>query len=285
MALIARYPGTCAVCRRPFPEGASIDWDRQTKRARHAACAPEVATAVAASRAVDADVAIPAPEGLTYLPFQRAGIVFCLDRFGYNWGQGEGSATRRLSTAAGAAQGGQGESRQGTYAGGTSEGGGLDPSHRADARVAAQGQRSNAGGHAAPSGPASSSQGPSRETEGLGTELAGGERPTPNTASRDGGGAPQAHRVRPRISDPDAGTRNIASTPEALQGGLRQSSDEDRRGARRTIPSTETEAPGGPAENRNLDSTRMAGHSSRAREGGDAIPSRGGAALIADEMG
>ena len=36
----------------------------------------------AASRAVSVDVDIPAPEGLSYMPFQRAGIVFALNVFG-----------------------------------------------------------------------------------------------------------------------------------------------------------------------------------------------------------
>jgi len=33
-----------------------------------------------ASRATDADIDIPHPDGLEYLPFQRAGIAYCLDR-------------------------------------------------------------------------------------------------------------------------------------------------------------------------------------------------------------
>jgi len=41
------------------------------------------AKALAASRATDADVEIPAPAGLEYLPFQKAGIVYCLRKFGY----------------------------------------------------------------------------------------------------------------------------------------------------------------------------------------------------------
>jgi SWI/SNF-related matrix-associated actin-dependent regulator 1 of chromatin subfamily A len=36
------------------------------------------ATAIAASRAIDATVAIPAPEGMEYMPFQKAGIVRAL---------------------------------------------------------------------------------------------------------------------------------------------------------------------------------------------------------------
>lgn len=42
----------------------------------------ERADAVVASRANDADIDIPCPEGLAYLPYQRAGIVFALKLFG-----------------------------------------------------------------------------------------------------------------------------------------------------------------------------------------------------------
>lgn len=38
--------------------------------------------AIAASRATDADVDIPRPDGLEYMPFQRAGILFILKAFG-----------------------------------------------------------------------------------------------------------------------------------------------------------------------------------------------------------
>jgi SNF2 family DNA or RNA helicase len=38
------------------------------------------AASIAASRATDADRALPVPDGLSYLPFQRAGIAFGLDR-------------------------------------------------------------------------------------------------------------------------------------------------------------------------------------------------------------
>lgn len=37
---------------------------------------------LAASRATDSDLPLPVPEGLSYLPFQRAGIAFALRMFG-----------------------------------------------------------------------------------------------------------------------------------------------------------------------------------------------------------
>lgn len=43
---------------------------------------PEGAAAVAASHAIDADIDIPVPPGLSYLPFQKAGVLYCLKKFG-----------------------------------------------------------------------------------------------------------------------------------------------------------------------------------------------------------
>jgi SWI/SNF-related matrix-associated actin-dependent regulator of chromatin subfamily A-like protein 1 len=38
--------------------------------------------AISASRATDSNINIPAPEGLQYLPYQKAGIAFMLQVFG-----------------------------------------------------------------------------------------------------------------------------------------------------------------------------------------------------------
>ena len=45
-------------------------------------CAQKSRASVEASRAANAYIDIPCPEGLEYLPFQRAGIVYCLGVFG-----------------------------------------------------------------------------------------------------------------------------------------------------------------------------------------------------------
>jgi SWI/SNF-related matrix-associated actin-dependent regulator 1 of chromatin subfamily A len=49
-------------------------------QAKAAAAAIAKAAAIEASKATDADIQIPAPEGLSYLPFQRAGIAYALSR-------------------------------------------------------------------------------------------------------------------------------------------------------------------------------------------------------------
>ncbi len=67
-----------------FDEGPDdgVDLEAAFWRAARAYRDPEGAAAVAASHAVDADIEIPTPPGLSYLPFQKAGVLYCLKKFG-----------------------------------------------------------------------------------------------------------------------------------------------------------------------------------------------------------
>lgn len=62
-------PAIAAKLRNP----EQLQRAQQQEQEQHAAT-------VVLSRAADADVALPAPDGLAYLPFQRAGIQYALDR-------------------------------------------------------------------------------------------------------------------------------------------------------------------------------------------------------------
>ena len=92
----ARFVFACAFTEKDTAKTAGFRWDPTTKEwwtddaaraARLRGYADEVATealasavkALEASRATDAAVDLPVPTGLTYLPFQRAGIVYALD--------------------------------------------------------------------------------------------------------------------------------------------------------------------------------------------------------------
>lgn len=57
-----------------------VNWWRPVDAAAAQAEQAKANETAAASRAVDADVAIPAPAGLSYLPYQRAGIKFASER-------------------------------------------------------------------------------------------------------------------------------------------------------------------------------------------------------------
>lgn len=52
------------------------------------------AEAIASSRATDADLAIPCPDGLEYMGFQRAGIAYAIERFNSATEGGDANSSR-----------------------------------------------------------------------------------------------------------------------------------------------------------------------------------------------
>jgi len=97
------YVAVCPFMEREIPKSAGLRWNPGDKRwetadwriaarlesycdagARAAIERDRGGTqaAVDASRAQDAEIEIPVPEGLSYLPFQRAGIAYALRIFG-----------------------------------------------------------------------------------------------------------------------------------------------------------------------------------------------------------
>lgn len=85
MIIVSKFPGTCRICGAPIAVGDRVSWTKGELGADHAACTPDgkaVEQVAAASRATDAEIDIPAPDGLAYMPFQRAGIAYALPRKG-----------------------------------------------------------------------------------------------------------------------------------------------------------------------------------------------------------
>jgi SNF2 family DNA or RNA helicase len=81
MLITSKFPGMCLVCAKVILVGDRVSWTKGVKGASHALCSPEgqaLAEKIAPSAAVDADIAIPAPDGKTYLPYQKAGIAYAL---------------------------------------------------------------------------------------------------------------------------------------------------------------------------------------------------------------
>jgi SWI/SNF-related matrix-associated actin-dependent regulator 1 of chromatin subfamily A len=96
-----RFIAISTFAEKDIPKSAGFRWDRELKawctgdrlvaakladyaddtcREELAAAATERTEALAASRAVDADIDVPCPEGLEYRPYQRAGIAFASAR-------------------------------------------------------------------------------------------------------------------------------------------------------------------------------------------------------------
>lgn len=95
------FRALCSFIEKDIPKAAGFRWNPARKvwytgdaerarrlqdyadsAARHALAGTEAARseAIAASKAADADIDIPAPPGLNYLPYQRAGIAYALKR-------------------------------------------------------------------------------------------------------------------------------------------------------------------------------------------------------------
>jgi SWI/SNF-related matrix-associated actin-dependent regulator 1 of chromatin subfamily A len=85
MLITAKWPSKCLVCSLAIAAGESVSWNRGIKGVSHAKCTDEgktVAAAIETSWATDAEITAPAPDGLSYLPYQRAGISYALNRAG-----------------------------------------------------------------------------------------------------------------------------------------------------------------------------------------------------------
>lgn len=96
----SRYIAKCSFLQKELVKSAGFRWDRDNKvwfttdpsvaaslvdpearrlaEERRAQMAVEKKQAIEDSRAQDADVELPVPDGLAYLPYQRAGIAFAL---------------------------------------------------------------------------------------------------------------------------------------------------------------------------------------------------------------
>lgn len=89
MLIPARYPGKCKLCGEAIEVGDPISWQKGDRTVAHAACSSEgraIAQSAEASRATDSDVELAAPDGLSYMPFQKAGIAYALPRSGVIFG-------------------------------------------------------------------------------------------------------------------------------------------------------------------------------------------------------
>jgi SWI/SNF-related matrix-associated actin-dependent regulator 1 of chromatin subfamily A len=92
--ITSKYSGICPHCMRAIKIGDRICWTKDKPQGMvgvrpsyvsHALCSNEgreLNIKVEASRATDSDAYLVAPEGLEYLPFQKAGIVYSLRRNG-----------------------------------------------------------------------------------------------------------------------------------------------------------------------------------------------------------
>jgi SWI/SNF-related matrix-associated actin-dependent regulator 1 of chromatin subfamily A len=85
MIITAKFPSGCTTCGRKVEPGDRVSWVKGVKGVSHVQCSTEgkaLAQAVETSRATDVVGEFPSPEGLDFLPYQRAGIAFALGKSG-----------------------------------------------------------------------------------------------------------------------------------------------------------------------------------------------------------
>ena len=252
-----------------------------------------IAQQITASRATDVSIDVPCPEGLAYLGFQKAGIVYCLRRFGvdlsaiplYNGDRkGGNNANGNIPENDGHERTGAasscivpvtrstGESKGQTHDSGTGrgleeEGIGGDVSANARSRCEAETSCGTETGERTVWGELLRRQRADNNSE------SGGDSSPINNAGGNCG-----------ISGQDQRTRNATQDPDVLQSGCGISEAENSsRNRRAESPPVET-ARERPKENGSLAGARMAGTQDKTQiEKGGQYPSRG--VLIADEMG
>lgn len=89
MLISAKFNSKCSACGDHIAQGELISWTKGSRAVFHAGCSAEgqaAARAQQASRATDADVELACPDGLSYLPYQRAGIAYAIGRKGVLFG-------------------------------------------------------------------------------------------------------------------------------------------------------------------------------------------------------
>ena len=75
----------CCNCKEVVSKGSRISYDKPNHRISHALCSEEGKEAdkhIQLSKAISSDIDYPIPAGLSYKPFQKAGIHFALQRIG-----------------------------------------------------------------------------------------------------------------------------------------------------------------------------------------------------------
>lgn len=79
MILRITFAAVCVACQEPIEAGEMVSYAPAKRQYSHEECSEEgqtLASHLQESQAVDTDLHVPAPEGLSYLPYQRAGIAY-----------------------------------------------------------------------------------------------------------------------------------------------------------------------------------------------------------------
>lgn len=246
--------------------------------------------AIESSRATDADIQIPCPEGLAYLPFQKAGIRYCLAKFGLLDPLKRttmGHAKRNLQEDTESTGSGTIKFSLGSTSG--SQGKGIEDLKRNSQRSGLEkesiGSDSGKNARSGHSGEASCSvKGGESEAR---NQLQRRERPTTNTDSDSRRSDPETDGIHSGIRGQNLRTQHGSQSSEQLQNRLCESGYNDSSGVGRSSPRGDEQVGSGQQEDSGSSSTRMECYSSETRKGGNTGPfvARQSGVMICDEMG
>ena len=265
-------------------------------------CAAQISNIVTArvqtaqlSSATDAAIDVPAPDGLAYLPFQKAGIAFILKNSGFDFskphsyimgiGKEAGNAIGSVSKVAGVSGENDGVSTPGAREGGKRKGVDQATSVGTKQGVERPGVQSNEVQNGRTGNQREAPIGIGDGQEATRNELEGREWAGTNGNGQKVGSNPMSGGICQRTDCENSRTDNDAQTSAVVQGGLRESGNEMRDRTGWPLPSVNVPANEGQEENRGAGITRVDSvkGSTQLTKGGLPIPSRG--VLLADEMG
>ena len=261
------------------------------RKSLEAASAGKVAS-VEASQATNADVEIPRPEGLEYLPYQKAGIAFLLRGLdlskphAYIMGIGKEAtnANGNVSQVGGVSRKDDGMPAIGSR--GVSENKGVNQvtGARAEQGLERVGVESNESQNARSGNPVSPLSCAGNGQDAPWYELEGREWTGVDRNSRQVEQDTGASGIHQGTCSEDSGTINDTQSPNIIQGGFRQPNNEMRDRIGRSLPPADAEKSQGPQENGSSGIPRLdsAQNHTYLTKGGQ-TPSLG--TLLADEMG
>lgn len=253
--------------------------------------------AVEASRQAEApaDFAIPAPDGLDYLPFQKAGILRMMQIFGLalpmGLGNNKSNAKRNIpaQTAGGARPSScRTDSRM---SGSWEDSGSAEASCKAvkDKRsrpgMEGNGFKSDSGCDEKPSNPSPSFGRIETGKAKAWSQLQGRERVSTSTESDRAGVEAEASGIHHGVSDQNQGSRDGIECSDRLQGGFRPPDKEGGGGSGRANSQEQSESSQGQEEDRSAQRAGVDRSESQTLKMKGAPSVTGNGVLLADEMG
>lgn len=261
----------------------------EAKRNEFARIGAERKALIEESRAASVDIELPAPHGLSYLPFQRAGIATALNRFGIDLAylhcnnevrekhDAKGSISENTESTCRVS----GESGQRSGTGSARQGQNVTSIARPGSGLATEGVKFDAPSNAR-SGDSSASSG---WTERTGGQHQGRKRSATHAVHQLPLVAPSASRMETGARHQDSWPRNGPQPAIQLQSGFRASDGQSGDRSGRPISQQHAAAVEGSEENSRFAGSWLEGNQSSAPLKGGVQTMSSAGVLFGDDMG